>query len=218
MQKRRSLNCLHNSFDRRIIRLASLLASTSSSASDWDRCLSYVAIEALNAWASFSREFYLSCAWVSARSISGATAEPTTMSFISERAALLHAISIVRPKTFYRAQQSATIDSRDEPTWHEPSTLTKLSAGIALSNNLAVLQAFSYPTTFFRDMPVVRNFYAHRNKASADKVKALANLKYGIRGVRTATELIGELWPGRSQSLANEWLDDLRLVSFEACY
>lgn len=218
MRRQRSLSKLQQSFDFRIRRLETLCASIKPGLKETDRYVSYAALESLNAWTCFVREFYLSCGVLQARTITGVVAAPTNLSLADERQAILHAIGLLRPPPiFARANASAVISSRDEPTWHEISVILKLSASLGLTNNNSVIQALAYPTTFFRDMPVIRNFFAHRNMSTAEKVSAIALKHYQMPNLKCATDFLRSLLPGRPETVLAEWLTDLRLISDEMC-
>jgi hypothetical protein len=64
MRRTKRLRKLRLALKGRLYRLEKRLTSVASSASipERDSAVAYVAIEALNAWALFSRSFYLSCA------------------------------------------------------------------------------------------------------------------------------------------------------------
>lgn len=218
MIRSKSLRVLQIAFDERLLRLEAIAAG-----GDWqhlplDRRMAYVTIECLSAWSIFAREYYLSCAWLRARRISGPPVEPASRLFSDERDAILHSIRILKPPTVYnRAQNSANISARDEPTWHEPSTIMKIYSNLRMSNMNEVSASFSYPTTFFNDCPTIRNFFAHRNMGTAQKVYSLARRPPYSVFIGSAGDLVGTLLPGRTQTLAREWIDDLRLISHDLC-
>ena len=218
MRRCPSLEKLQNAFDERVVRLERLVSTINPGMPESDRLLSYASIEALSAWSSFAREFYLSCCFLGARTLTGNFAHPTSAQINNERDALLYSIQLLKhQKVFARASRGASISPRDEPTWHDAVSLVRLSASLGLSNDGSVLSGLSYPTTFFRDMPVVRNFYAHRNKITANRVETLAAANYNAPSFASTSTFIGTILPNRSQSLINEWLGDLRLISHEIC-
>lgn len=212
MRKSRSLQRLQSAFNYRVVRLERVAREVSD-----DKASAYVAIEALNAWASFARQFYLSCTWLQAITIKGLRATPGGGAFADERQALLFAIQRLKPNVSARAAAGAKIDARYEPNWHSKDTIIQLSSTLALSNDSSVVAAFSYPTRFFDDAPVVRNFFAHRNMGTADKVRRLARQPPYLLTAETAHDFVRSLLPGRPQTVVAEWLEDLRLVSDEIC-
>jgi hypothetical protein len=214
MRRRTCLNRLNESFARRIIRLEFAAAKIAGkTGNDIDQTVAYVAIEALSAWSGFSREFYLSCAFLYPKTIRGQHVNHRQANILGERDALLYSIRQLKGKASGRGR----IAPRDEPTWHEKRALPSLSRSLALSNYNSVVTGFSYPTTFFDDLPVVRNFYAHRSKDTAEKVLNVASRKYGNRTIRHPNELINDILQGRVQTLLQEWLGDMRQIGAAIC-
>lgn len=220
MRRSPSLNKLQSSFEGRIVRLQRLLVPVPGTAYASDRRVAYASIEAVSAWSAFVREYYLSCACFRAKTTRGASAAPAAAAtFASDRDAILYSIQTLKPPAvFARAQAATAISPRDEPTWHDPSTLVRLDALLNFGSSPQIATGLSYPTTFFRDGPPVRNFFAHRNKDSHDKVgRIVASPPYSST-MASAHLFLASVLPGRSQPLVEEWLDDLRLISFELCY
>lgn len=214
MRAHARLNIMQDRFAHRLRRL-SVLASANASLTN--KAASYIAIEALNAWTSFAREYYVSCSVYRARGLNGALSGPTTP-FPDERTAMLHAIQTLRPLALARARTNPGIDRRNEPTWHEIRAILTLSNNLVFSNNPHIQSALAYPTTFFRDMPAVRNFFAHRNKDTAAKVINVARNQYGLTSVDEPHAFLSALLPGRPTTLLQDWLDDLTLIGHAMCY
>lgn len=214
-----SLTKLQKSFDKRIQRLEKLTIPPPGGLYPTDRHVSYVIIEALSAWSAFMREYYLSCAWLKAKTLRGNFARPTGITFTSERDAILFAISKLKPPTVLaRATAAANISSRDEPTWHDTATIIKLDGALAFTHSGQISYAISYPTSFFRDAPPIRNFFAHRNLSTAKKVDNLARAAPYSHNMVAPHEFVGTCLPYRTQALVAEWMEDLRLISYEICY
>jgi hypothetical protein len=70
----------------------------------------------------------------------------------------------------------------------------------------------SVDTRALQDLPVFRNFYAHRNEETAAKAIALAERQYLIRGRTHPTLAIATPPYQRPQPLILDWLDDIRAV------
>lgn len=68
---------------------------------------------------------------------------------------------------------------RQEPSWHDPHTLLHLAATLGFQNLATIQAAFSLGLRVFIDLPVVRNFYAHRNEGTEQAAKNVA-ANYGI--------------------------------------
>lgn len=218
MRASRSLQKLHDTLEYRVRRLEKIFDAMMAAKTVDDRRVSYIIVEVQTLWANFSRHYYLSCSTLKPVGKGGNTIQPSGGSLASERDALLYAIQSLRDKHAHkRALEGSRIMPRDEPTWHEKATILKLSASLKLSNDARIINAFSYPTSFFRDAVTVRNFYAHRNRDTADKVKGLAMRQYGGVVVSSATELVASQLPGRAEPLASEWLRDVRSISGDLC-
>jgi hypothetical protein len=100
---------------------------------------------------------------------------------------------------------------REEPTWHERQTLLKLSSILGASNDSQIQAALSYKTWVFADLPVFRNFFAHRNDETAKRARALAS-HYTVSSQLRPSEILCSVAPGRPQRVLADWLDDLRNV------
>src|SRR5438105_3403723 len=145
---------------RRLSRLEKRLKTVAGkgvAGNDRDVTVAYVAIEALNAWALFSRSFYLSCvlgAKTGRRkvvSVSSAMTDPLG-------AAITHYMRTARPNA------AGVWHRRDEPAWHDPNVLMKVCDNLGCSIQTEIEQAFSLSQNVFIDLPVLRNFFAHRNE------------------------------------------------------
>lgn len=180
---------------------------------DIDRAVAFVTIEAQSAWSGFAREFYLSCAFLHPKTIGGKHVSHSDPTIVNERLALLHSIHVLKGKNL----TTPKIAPREEPSWHEKRTLPKLANSLSFSNDPAVLTGLSYPTTFFDELPTVRNFYAHRSFGTVDKVFGLATRKYRSITINHPNELINVIFAGRAQTLLQEWLTDMKQIGFAIC-
>jgi hypothetical protein len=97
---------------------------------------------------------------------------------------------------------------RDEPAWHDPNILLTLANDVGASNLSDVRSAISGGFTVFSDLPVFRNFYAHRNPRS---LRAAADLapSYGIAASLRPTQILLSRPPSSPQLLIHEWFDEL---------
>jgi hypothetical protein len=218
MSRLRSLAALNRSFTARIHRLEFIAATvTGRTGAEADRAVAFAIIEALTTWANFSRDFYLACAIRCPKTVTGARVSHAVPNIGNERLALLHAIQVLKPNRYNAAVKSVTISPRDEPTWHEKICLLRLSANIKLSNQASILSGLSYPTTFFNQLPVIRNFYAHRSYITVEKVRNLAQQQYGIGHLQHPCNFINQVHVGSTQTLLSEWLGDMRSISGLLC-
>lgn len=202
---------LSRSVERRAVALRQLVEGLPTTPSPVaDRLVAYTTIEALNLWAQFSRAFYLACCF-GAVSRSG---QPVSVAiyFGTRDDALTHAV-----RTMGSSRKSGPPwTRRDEPTWHDPNVVLKLLGSLKASNLGNVQGAFGYQTRVFRDLPTVRNFYAHRNEETARKVGTLAR-RFGQSSRRRPTELMCTRLGNRPQTILADWLDDIRNVVVLVC-
>lgn len=173
----------------------------------------------MSAWTTFAREFYLSCAYLSPKTMLGnRVSHSESHVLLSERDSLLRSIQALRGgQAFGEASKKPKIAPRDEPTWHAKPTILKLASELSLSNSSAIIVGLSYPTTFFDNLPSVRNFYAHRSADTAAKVERLALKDYGVTGLGHPTSFVNQILPQRSDTLLAEWLTDMQAVSAGLC-
>jgi hypothetical protein len=214
MRKRTCLDRLNRSFAHRVRQLEVVANGTAGkSGHDIDRALTFVTIEALSAWSGFAREFYLSCAYLRPKTISGCHVSHKNTAIVDERLSLIHSIQVLKGKVV----TSQKITPRDEPAWHEKRTLPNLAANLAFSNNNSIILGLSYHTTFFDDLPTIRNFYAHRSQSIAQKIFNMAVKRYALGTTRHPSDLINTRFSGRVQTLIQEWLGDMRQIGLTIC-
>ena len=105
---------------------------------------------------------------------------------------------------------------RDEPTWHDPTVLLRLVRELNCSSLPQVTTALGYATTAFKDLPVFRNFFAHRNEGTAAKTANVAR-RCTLSPALRPSEILCARRAGRPQSVLSEWLDDLHNVIVSVC-
>jgi len=171
-----------------------------------DRVVSYVAIEALNLWASFVRSYYLSCVLgVKTRAGLKITISMPGISTASD--AVIFSIRRMKPGV----NTAQKLYRRDEPAWHEPHTILTLLAALGSSNLSQVHAALGYRTSAFKHLPTFRNFFAHRNEDTAKKTVQIAR-SYGISTKLRPSEILCTRLGRRPQNVLADWLDDVRNV------
>jgi hypothetical protein len=220
MRRRTCLVRLNESFSRRILRLEGVAAQIAGKTGhDIERYLTFVAIESLSTWSNFVREFYLSCVLAYPKRIRGGHVSHQHAAINDERLALLRSILVLRGNGFQyqKASNAATISHRDEPTWSEKRALASLSQDLMFTNNGSIVAGLSYQTTFFDDLPTVRNFYGHRSYAAAQRVLAMGARKYGAANLNHPSELVNRPLPLKTQTLLQEWLGDIRRIGLAVC-
>jgi hypothetical protein len=192
---------------KRLVMLRTLVEQCAApSTRKYDRIVSYVAIEALNLWTEFMRCYYLSCV-LSGKRANGVRVKIATAGVRTVEDAINFAISCLRPYL----KKVRPWRRRDEPSWHDPNTLLRLSDALGYSNLTEVRAAFAYPTRAFQDLPTVRNFFAHRNEETARKAVNIAR-SYGLSTLLRPSDILISIAPGRPQSVLSDWLDDIRYV------
>lgn len=168
-----------------------------------DRTVAFVTIEALNLWASFAREFYLSCVQRAKRE-SGTRVAVGISGLDTNAAAIAFAASIVR------------VRKAREPVWHDPKVLLKVLTAAKASNMLQLQAALSYPTTVFTSLPTMRNFFAHRSQGTATKVAKVARA-VGVSTKLRPSEVLCTRVGTRPQNVLSDWIDDIRNIIELSC-
>ena len=182
-------------------------ASGIVSVRDRNIAVSFIVIEALNTWTNFSKTFYLSCRF-GARYPNGSSVTCAAL-FTDFNQAIGEAILFYHPN--YGPGQSGMWRRRDEPTWHDTSVILQLAHLHNWSNISDVQAAFSTGTRVFSDLPVFRNYFAHRNQGTMRAAQAIAP-NYVISTALRPTEILLARPNGRPDSLIVEWLIDIETV------
>lgn len=214
MRRSRRLKTLEKQLDRRLVRLLSLARSQENSDSPQARHLvSYVTIEMLSAWGTFCREYYLACTLLSPVTRSRSRVSHGAIgTIVDERTALIEAIRRTH-KPRFNPSTGSTISARDEPDWKSKGVLLRLSASLQFSNQSAITNAFSYRTSALSDLPTVRNFFAHKDAASAGRVGRLARFRYNATNLAHPAELVNSILAPRTDTLLAQWIYDFRYLA-----
>ncbi len=210
MTPRRQLSRLQHAFLYRLDRLRLLaLAAKSSPAVEQERMAGYIAIELVNTWDTYVRSSYLSikCGAVSA---GGSRIQIASGYSPNHDVALRDAALFFKPNL----NVNKPVAPLDEPNWFDPATLTRLSRKFGFSNEPQILNAFSYPTTAWKNLKTFRNFFAHKDKQTMKKATDAASRLLAQPVSRPSQALI--LIPrSAAASLVEEWLHDVRTVGAE---
>lgn len=216
MRRSRKLEKLADQISRRTGRLSALagesLARTDAAAY---RTVSYITVEAMTAWDTFCREYFLSCAYLTPQSASGSVVSHTQTGVVDEATAVIRALLVLNPQ--FKVPPSGKIDPRREPDWRRKDVILALVGGFGFSNATTITSALSYPTTFFDELPTVRNFFAHRDAVTANQVGTIAYKKYGITKIQHPVEFVNDVLPSKSDSLIREWLSDMSSIGVDLC-
>jgi hypothetical protein len=171
-----------------------------------------VTIDATNTWANFCRAYYLSCCI-------GTFLQPlgrvtTTVAFVSFNDSIGQAIRLHRA---YASPRSTGIwHRRDEPAWHDPNVLLNNCSNIGASNYTHITNALSVGTRFFIDLPVFRNYCAHKNHQTEQAARALAPT-YGISALLSPLEILLSTPIRARDPLLTLWLYDMETVVSLLC-
>jgi len=197
----------------RALRLRSLADSCSGPVTaEADRLVSFLAIETLNLWASFARSYYLSCV-MGAKTRAGARVTVANATVRTFDDAIRLAVWTFKPKL---KTSSGPFTHRDEPAWHDTTVLLRLVTAIGSSTTSQTTTALGYSTTVFRDLPVFRNFFAHRCEGTAVKAANVAR-RYSLSPALRPSEILCARRLGRPQSVLSDWIDDVRNVVSGLC-
>lgn len=178
---------------------------------EWEVVIAHTVIEALNVWSGFCRSYYLSVA-SGAKDCSGHRVT-TEVAIQSRDHALTLAIHEIRPD---RRGRMGPWQHWDEPRWHQVDHFLRSLQAIMPSSIGAVYGALGRPTRVFTDLPVFRNYYAHKQEKTAKDALALA-VHYALPRPASPSQLLCSRPQGAGQPILHEWLDDLRLVVQGIC-
>jgi hypothetical protein len=216
MRSQAKLSELERIFQRQLgkLRYQVLLGRKEEAKGDAEARMSFAVINLLNSWSNFMRGFYMSCAF-GTRTKSGIVVRPSSL-FSDANTAVGYAIKAFKP--YASPNTFGKWHRRDEPPWHDPNTLMKLSQPAALSfqNNSKVQAAFSLNLRVFVHLPVLRNFYAHRNQGTQQAAQLIATA-YGIPSFLRPSQILFSNPMTRPQPLIFEWLDELKITADFLC-
>jgi hypothetical protein len=210
MRKSRKLRALGSQISLRLGRLIALERTIpNADTTEAIRLTGYVAIDALAAWSAFSREYVLGCLWLDAYSETvGVVSHSLKGQVGSERAAIIESVRAVK-KPGWSPADDYEITPFDEPVWRKGQTLMRIAESFQFSNLDQIKIAFSYQGTALDELPVVRNFFAHKDKQTIDLVRQLGTNAYSVPPVPAATDLVTTILPGRTDTLLSEWLHNM---------
>ncbi len=168
--------------------------------------LGHVAIEATNTWAALMRSYWLCAASPGWRQDGSRVRLSTPLG--SHDRAMTFAVHRFRPSL---RGQSGPWSPRDEPDWLDPATVSTLLHDSGADIEGGFQAAVSLGGTARQDLLTYRNFVAHRNRATALKVRRLCP-DLTRAGSIDPLEIGLQHGRGRPQGLVLDWLDDLRTM------
>ena len=96
----------------------------------------------------------------------------------------------------------------NEPAWHRPNNIRKLSGDLALSNAAAILTGLARGGASINDLIQVRNYFAHRNEDTAATVRTVL-YRHAITPKYSVEDSVCQRVPASSAILLELWLSDL---------
>ena len=206
MRPRRSLESLKLVANRHLSRFRTLAQNTLVlSRPDSDRIVSYICIECINSWHNFCRSYFLSCV------LQPKTVNGHTILVNSDVRTFSDAINISMKTCKRHLWERGSWDRRDEPLWRDPKIFVKSCAAIGCSNIDEIHNTFSIPTKVLEHLPLLRNYYCHRNDDTIEKVKYLAfhySISIPFKPFHPTDILLLPAYD-RPQALLLDWLDDV---------
>jgi hypothetical protein len=138
--------------------------------------------------------------------------------FHDERDALLFAIDTVNKTYAAKLRSSGTkITPRDEPAWQDRSIFLRIVRGLGLSNEPAITAAIGVSAQTLANLPVIRNFYAHRTEDTAKKTAAV-QLRYGFSGSIHPTEFLASRVGTQPHAILRYLVEDISISITTACF
>ncbi len=198
---------LEHAARRRLGRLEALLVKCQMPpASGQERDIALCLIEAQSTWSQFVRHFFVSCV-LGARRIGGTRTGVTVAGLHTTEDVIKWASAVIKPAT----KGKKALGPLDEPPWHLGWVLPRLAQKVGLSNEPQIISGFAIPARALDDLPIARNFFAHRSHVTAADLQAIAP-RYGLTGSIRAGVLPGYPDPRRPYSIAAGWVAELRAV------
>ncbi len=164
----------------------------------------YITMEGLNLWAEFARE-YFRCAL---RNEMTRTGRILTTRF-PKGTSIDNALRQI--PTVLRRNPACQLRRMDEPAWHSRRAFLKVVRLAGLSSVQQVVASLAIPAKFTEHLYVARNFFAHRNEETANKVRRLGP-RYAILKVQHPCDLILGTEPGRPVVVLEDWLAEIEAV------
>ena len=207
MQRSKSLRRLKIRLRRRLKRLERRVTGVTNpaAAKNRDMVVGYVAIEALNAWALFSRSFYLSCAL-------GARTERRKRVACTATTTDPLGSAITHYKHYAQPNAAGAWHRRDEPAWHDPNVLMTVCSNLGCSIQPQIATAFSLNQNVFTDLPVFRNFFAHRNGGTSQAARNVGP-RYTLPTSLSPSDLLLSVSPGGTMPVIVEWLTEMDITA-----
>jgi hypothetical protein len=96
------------------------------------------------------------------------------------------------------------------------SYLMTVCAKLGCSIQAEITASFSLQQNVFNDLPVLRNFFAHRNEGTCKAARFLAP-RYTLPSTLSPAELLLAASPGAATSIILAWLDEMNITAQFMC-
>jgi hypothetical protein len=216
MNPRKLIGRLEMSACKRLTKLQNIAASLPSSGMPpppvFEPQICYATIEAANTWSNFSRAFYLSCAFEGRCGTSGRIVNTTKG--LTHHEALSKAIQIAKPGL--PVPSNGVWHRRDEPAWHDHALLRRTLNNIGCSKVVELDAVASMGSRVLIDLPVFRNYFAHRNVQTERAAKSAAPYN-NISATYRPSQILLTVPVGGTFPLLTEWLYDLIFIVQYLC-
>jgi hypothetical protein len=205
----RDLRKLVGTANRRLGQLVMRVSSCSAPPSKEDeRTIALATIDLFNLWGLFARHFFISSA-IGSRRVGGGHTRALVRKFLDSADVVDFSVLHLDPRR--RPRRKGGWGPHEEPPWFQPGVLLKLCSAARISNEAQVVLALSVKARSMEDLPVARNFFAHRSELTASGVRRMAS-KYTLSHSLKPAVLLGSRPPGRPDTVLASWLAEIRYV------
>lgn len=177
-----------------------------------DLMLAAIVVDTLNTWGNFLRSYCISFMLGTRATSKKRIVTRSPCATVED--AIDTAIRVHNPRAI--TPPANGWHRRDEPPWHDHNLVLKLSRSLQCSCYTDIQAAFSFSSRVYIDLPVFRNYYAHRNEQTSKAVRNLAP-QYGIPATRRPTQILLSIPINRPQQLVLDMLDDLLFTVSYLC-
>ncbi len=215
MRRTRRLHVLHSSTNKCFRRLQEEAANVNARAAirAIEVSMCRITIDTLNTWNNFCRAYYLSV-MLRPRCAGGARLG-VSLPGLTVNQAIEEAVIADNPTKARRF--GGLWDRREEPRWYVRASFDRVVRTLAFSNYSDIQDAFSAGSHVFSDLPVFRNYFAHRNEETRRKATTLAP-KYGIPATYGPSAILLTVPINGSQPLILDWIDELMFTAEYLCH
>jgi hypothetical protein len=217
MRRHSRLHLLDHSSSKHLDRLsrrALTLRLRVPSCSPWEIEVesSAIVMDLQNTWANTCKWYMVSCL-LGAYTAQGVRVSCPARPIIVDDAIRM-AIRLYKPKSKVGPGQSWR--PFDEPPWHIPDAMLVVSGKAQLNNHQDLAKYLSTGFYVFSDLPIYRNYFAHRNKDTKDRATNLAP-RYGKSVADKPSLVLLSVPSNRPVSVLEDWIREVRLTVNAIC-